>query len=123
MGSRRRNYLTQKEIMQSKLADNYKSIHAQLVGLDPIDDRSTIKQLIASKSEVLKAWRAACDSTYTYKAQLQQAQLELNQADMTREQVEGAKVDIALLKRAAKGEKIMPETRDQVLAEIRKGGK
>ena len=106
--------------MKSKFAEEYKTLHAQLAGLDHVDDRGTIKQLLAAKSEILKAWRTACKDSYTFKAEKQAVILELNQADLTKEQVEGAKVDIELLKRASKGERLMPEDRDAVLAQVRK---
>ena len=106
-----------------EFSKEYTTLDARLRGLDPIDDRGTIKQLIAAKSEILKAWKAAVGNTYAFKAALQECQLAIEQGDLPHEVIEAKKVDIALLRRAAKGEKIMPETRDEVLAEIRKGGK
>ena len=40
-----------------EFAKEYTSIDARLRGLDPIEDRSTVRQLIAAKGEILKAWR------------------------------------------------------------------
>ena len=105
-----------------EFAKEYTSIDARLRGLDPIEDRSTVRQLIAAKGEILKAWRAACRNSYEIKAAKQQVILDINAADMRPEAVEAAKVDIELLTRASKGQKIMAEDRDKVLAEVRKGG-
>ena len=106
--------------MTSKFYQEYQTLMAQTAGLDPVEDRSTLRQLIAAKSEILSAWRAAVGNTYAFKAEVQQCQLDMNKADLTKEQIEGAKVDIELLKRASKGERLMPEDRDAVLAQVRK---